>query len=368
MAGFPWRLFPVSGVNPVTGRLTRCRRQRSVVGASWQSNLRRIVGLRALALVLTLFGGPPSVEAQPAGKVYRIGLLLSAGGDPTRFPLVEGFRQGLREQGYVEGRNVVIELRAAEGRAERLPQLAAELVSLKPDVLVAAATPGALAARNATRTIPIVMVAVGDPVGSGLVYSLAQPGGNVTGVSLLNVEFSGKRLQLLKEAVPHVSRVAFLWNPLNPLNAAILKETEAAAATLRMQLEPVAARAPEDLRSALGAATGKRVEALVVAPDSMLLLNRKHVIDFAAANRLPAMYNFRDDTESGGLMSYGADLYDTYRRGAIFVDKILRGAKPADLPVEQPSRLHLIINLRTAKTLGLTIPPAVLARADQVIE
>ena len=321
----------------------------------------------AVVLAATFFVAPLAAGAQPPGKVYRIGLLLGAG-DQTRMPWVEGLRQGLREQGYVEGRNVVTEVRVAEGRFERLPQLAAELVSLKPDVLVAAATPAALAAKNATPTIPIVIIAVGDPVGSGLVKSLAQPGGNVTGVSLVNVEFSGKRLQLLKETLPRVSRVALLWNPLNPLNAAVLKETEAAAATLRVKLEPIAARAPEDLQSALGAATGKRVEALVVAPDGMLVLNRKSVIDFAAANRLPAMYNFREETESGGLMSYGADLYDTYRRGATFVAKILKGAKPADLPVEQPSRLHLIINLKTAKALGLTIPPSILARADEVIE
>ena len=320
-----------------------------------------------LAVSLILLVVPLVPDVHPAEKVYRIGLLIG-GADVTRSPWIDGFRQGLREQGYAEGKNVVIDRRVAEGRAERLPELAAELVSLKPDVIVAATTPGALAAKNATSTIPIVVVAVGDPVGAGLVQSLAQPGGNVTGVSLVNVEFSGKRLQLLKDAIPRVSTVAFLWNPLNPLNAAVLKETEAAAATLRVRLEPIAARAPEDIPPALSEATAKRVHALLVAPDSMLLLHRKAVIDFAAANRLPAMYNFLEEAESGGLMSYGTDLHDTYRRGATLVGKILKGAKPANLPVEQSPRLRLVINLRTAKALGLTMPPSVVARADQVIE
>jgi putative tryptophan/tyrosine transport system substrate-binding protein len=323
--------------------------------------------LATLALVVVLLVAPLAVDVQSAEKVYRIGWLIS-GGDSARFPWLDGFRHGLREQGYVEGKNLVIERRVAEGRFERLPQLAAELISLKPDVIVATGTPGAVAAKNATRTIPIVMVAVGDPLGPGLVKSLARPGGNVTGMSLINVEFSGKRLQLLKEALPRVSRVGFLWNPLNPLNVAVLKETEAAAATLRVKLELVAARAPEDIERALREATDKRVEALMVAPDGMLLLSRKSVIDFAATNRLPAMYNFFEEAENGGLISYGADLYDTYRRGASFVAKILKGAKPGDLAVEQSSRLQLVINLRTAKALGLTLPPSVLARADQIIE
>jgi putative ABC transport system substrate-binding protein len=328
-----------------------------------------MIGRRAfVASVGSVLASPIAAQGQPTGKVYRVGLLLGGADDPSRFPFVEGFRQGLREHGYVEGKNVALDVRAAEGRAERLPQLAAELVDLKPNVLVASGTPGALAAQKATRAIPIVMVAVGDPVGSGLVKSLARPGGNVTGVSLVNVEFSGKRLQLLKEALPRVSRVALLHNPLNAMNAAVLTETQAAATALGLKVEPIAVRAPGDLRSALTEVTRKRAEALVVAPDGMLVLNRKFVIEFTATNRLPAMYNFREETESGGLMSYGADLHENFRRGSVFVDKILKGAKPADLPVEQPSRLHLIINLRTAKTLGLTVPPAVLARADEIIQ
>jgi putative ABC transport system substrate-binding protein len=307
---------------------------------------------------------PLVAGAQPAARAYRIGLLLT-GADTS---WVEGFRQGLREHGYVEGKNVALDVRAAEGRAERLPQLAAELVELKPDVLVAAATPAALAAKNATRTIPIVMVGVGDPVGSGLVKSLARPGGNVTGASLVNVEFAGKRVQLLKEALPRVPRVALLHNPLNAMNATALKETAPAAEALGVRLEALAAQSPEELPNALATAKRKRVEALIVAPDSMLVLHRQAIVDFTATNRIPAMYNFREDTESGGLMSYGADLYENFRSGSVFVDKILKGAKPADLPVQQASRLHLILNLKTAKTLGLTFPPAVLARADEIIE
>ena len=318
-----------------------------------------------VALLLAAFVAPLSANAQPAGKVYRIGWLIST--EPARAPFIEGFRQGLREHGYVEGRNIVIEVRVAEGRVERLPQFAVELIALKPDVLVASSTPGALAAKNATRTIPIVIVGVGDPVGSGLVSSLARPGGNITGVSLVNVEFSGKRLQLLKEIVPHVSRVAFLWNSLNPLNTAILKETEAAAAALGVKLQPLSVRAPEDLQSALAATTRGRAGALVVAPDPMLVSNRRSIIGFAAVNRLPAMYNFREDVEDGGLISYGANLHHTYRRAATFVDKILKGARPADLPVEQPTKLELIINFKAAKALGLTIPQSILIRADEVI-
>ncbi len=233
------------------------------------------VGL-ILTLALSLLLAPLVADAQPAAKVPRIGLLFT--GDPARLPQLEGFRQGLRELGYVEGQNIVIELRAAEGRYERLPQLAAELVSLKPDVLVAAATPSAIAARDATRTIPLVMIAVGDPVGAGLVSNLARPGGNITGVSLLNVEFSGKRLQLLKEAVPNASRVAALWNSRNPLEGAILKATQAAAAALGVTLLPLDVRRPEHLPSALAATTKQRADALIVVPDSMLLSHRKSII------------------------------------------------------------------------------------------
>jgi putative ABC transport system substrate-binding protein len=317
-------------------------------------------------LALGILAAPLAADAQPPVKVPRIGWLFT--GDPARLPPLEGFRQGLRELGYVEGQNIVIELRAAEGRYERLPQLARELMSLKPDLVVAVATPSAIAARDATRTIPIVMVAVGDPVGTGLVSSLARPGGNITGVSLVNVEFSGKRLQLLKEALPKVSRVAILWNSLNAMNASVLEQTQVAAAALGVTLLPLSVRAPEDLPSALAATNRERAGALIVVPDSMLLSHRRSIIDFAAKNCLPAMYNFIEETEDGGLMSYGASLYENYRRAAAYVDKILKGAKPGDLPVEQPTKLELVINLKTAKAIGLRIPQSLLIRADHVIQ
>ncbi len=311
---------------------------------------RSTLTLALATLTLGILTAPLAADAQPAGKVWRIGLLFT--GIPARLPQLEGFRQGLRELGYVEGQNIVIELRAAEGRYERLPQLAAELVSLKPDVLVAAATPSAIAARDATRMIPIVMIAVGDPVGTGLVSSLARPGGNITGVSLVNVEFSGKRLQLLKEAVPNASRVAVLWNSLNAMNVSALKQTQVAAAVLGVTLLPLGVRGPDDLASALAVTTKQRADALIVVPDSMLLSHRRSIIDFAATNRLPAMYNFIEETEDGGLMSYGANLHEHYRRAATFVDKILKGAKPGDLPVEQPTKLELVINLKTPGPWG----------------
>ena len=326
-------------------------------------NARRIF---IFTLTVGMLVAPLAADAQPPVKVWRIGWLIP--GDPSRLPMLEGFRQGLRELGYVECKNLVIDLRAAEGRYERLPRLAAELISLKPDVVVAVSTPTALAAKDATRTIPIVMIAVGDPVGTGLVGSLARPAGNITGVSLFNTELSGKGLQLLKEALPKVSRVAFLWNSLNPQSAVILKETQIAAAALGVTLQPLGVRGPEDLQSALAAMTRERAGALVVVPDQMFTSNRTSIIGFAATNRLPAMYFAREYVEAGGLMSYGPNLYENYRRAATFVDKILKGAKPAELPVEQPTKFELVINLKTAKTLGLTIPQSILIRADHVIQ
>ncbi len=324
--------------------------------------------LKSAALIVTLaiFWGPLAADAQPAGKVWRIGWLIP--GDPARLPHLEGFRQGLRDLGYVEGQNLVIDLRAAEGRYERLPRLAAELVSLKPDVVVAWNSPGAAAAKDATRTIPIVIVAVGDPVGTGLVGSLARPGGNITGVSLLNTELTAKGLQLLKEALPKVSRVAFLWNSLNPQSALILKETQSAAAALGVTLQPLDVRGPEDLQSALAATTRERAGALVVVPDQMFFSDRRSIISFAGANRLPTMYFAREFVEAGGLMSYGPNLYENYRRAATYVDKILKGARPGDLPVEQPTKFELVINLKTGKALGLRIPQSLLLRADHVIQ
>jgi len=325
---------------------------------------RKWMGIFAIALTF-VFGGAVA-QAQQAGKIPRIGFLLA----PARSAVLESldaFRQGLREIGYVEGQNIVIEYRYAEGKFDRLPDLAAELVGLKVDVIVAAG--GALAikpAKNATSTIPIVMTGTADPVASGFVVSLARPGGNITGLSLGGAELSGKRLELLKETVPSVSRVAVLSYQTNPPNL-FLKETRAAAQTLGLKLQSVEVRGPNDIESAFQAAVKGRVGALTVGPDPLLTANRKRVIDLAAKNQLPAIYAWRDHVEDGGLMSYAPKLSDLYRRAATYVDKILKGAKPADIPVEQPTKFELIINLKAAKQIGLTIPPHVLARADRVI-
>jgi putative ABC transport system substrate-binding protein len=321
----------------------------------------------ALWLLATLLvTTAPLAEVQQAGKIPRIGFLLA----PARSAVLESldaFRQGLREIGYVEGQNIVIEYRYAEGKFDRLPDLAAELVRLNVDVIVAAG--GTLAikpAKNATRTIPIVMTGTADPVASGFVVSLARPGGNITGLSIGGAELSGKRLEILKETVPSVSRVAVFSYQTNPPNLH-LKEMRAAAQTLGLKLQSVEVRAPNDLESAFQAAVKGRAGALTVGPDPLLTANRKQIIDLAAKNQLPAIYAWRDHVEDGGLMSYAPKLSDLYRRAATYVDKILKGAKPADLPVEQPTKFEFIINLKAAKQIGLTIPPNVLARADRVI-
>jgi len=269
----------------------------------------------------------------------------------------------------VEGQNIAIEYRWAEGRFERLPDLAAELVRLKVDVIVSVVTQASLAAKNATRTIPIVMVAAGDPLGSGLVASLARPGGNVTGPSSMYAELAGKQLELLKETVPKVSRVAVLWNPANAVwQAQMLRATEVAARALGLQLQLLEARGPDELEGAFAAMTRERASALLVQVDVIFALHARRLADLAAKRHLPAMYGSREHVEAGGLMSYAPNIPDLFRRAATYVDKILKGAKPADLPVEQPTRFELIINLKTAKALGLTIPPSLLVRADQVIE
>jgi putative ABC transport system substrate-binding protein len=273
----------------------------------------------------------------------------------------------LRELGYVEGGSIVIEYRFAEGKLERLSDLAAELVRLKVDVLVAAGgTPAASAAKRATTMIPIVMTNIGDPVAVGLVASLARPGWNVTGLSLLGPDTAGKRLELLKEVVPALSRVAVLWNPANPSHALHLKETLAAARALGVQVQSLEARGPEDFETAFKAARG--AGGILALGDPVYRLHRAAIIDLARRNRLPAIYEFRQYVAAGGLMSYGASLNDLYRRAAYYVDRILKGAKPADLPVEQPTKFELVVNMKTAKALGLTIPHSVLIRADQVIQ
>jgi putative ABC transport system substrate-binding protein len=316
-----------------------------------------------------LFATPFAAEAQQAAKIARIGLLpVNVAANPH---LQEAFLRGLRDLGYVEGRNLVIEYRNAEGKLERFPALAAELVALKVDVIVAPSTPAALAAKQATRTIPIVFASVVDPVTTGLVTSLARPGGNVTGLSFLSPELVGKCLELLKQAVPGVSRVAALWQPgglPERTEKDFLKEAEVAARALGVRLQFVEARGPADVDRAFSDMTRARAGALTVLPYSMFLNERRRLVDLAAKNRLPAVYGGREFVDAGGLMAYGPDLADSWRRAATYVDKILKGAKPANLPIEQPTKFELVINLKTAKALGLTIPPSLLGRADEVIQ
>jgi len=309
----------------------------------------------------------PFAEAQQAGKVYRIGVL-----EPTSMALnaanLDAFRKGLRELGYVEGRNMMIEYRSADGRSERFPDLAAELVRLKVDVILTRGTPAVMAAKNATGTIPVVMAASGDPVLSGVVSSLARPGGNVTGLSAVVVEVSGKRLELIREVAPGVSRVAALFNMSNPNDALQWKETETAAPTLRVQLQLLDVRKPGDFAGAFDAAVKGRAGALFVGLDALTWANHRPIVELAAKHRLPAIYGGREFVNAGGLIAYGVSYPHLYHRAASYVDKILKGAKPADLPIEQPTKFELVINLKTAKALGLTIPQSLLGRADEVIQ
>jgi putative ABC transport system substrate-binding protein len=315
------------------------------------------------------FGAPLAAEAQQAAKVARIGYL--AANLTASLQLREAFLQGLRDLGYVEGRNVVIEYRDAAGKYERFPALVTELVSLKVDVIVVTSTPAAVAVKQATRTIPIVFTWAADPVGSGLVTSLARPGGNITGLSILAPDLIGKRLELLKQAVPEVSRVAALWRPgdyVERMEKDMLTEADRAARALDLRLQVVEARGPEDFDRAFSDMTRARADAVTVQSTNIFFHERRRLVDLAAKNRLPAMYLTREFVDAGGLMSYGPNVADLHRRAASYVDKILKGAKPGDLPVEQPTKFELVINLKTAKALGLKIPPSVLARADQVIE
>jgi putative ABC transport system substrate-binding protein len=287
--------------------------------------------------------------------------------EPRR-AVLEALRQGLRDLGYTEGQNVVIEYRFSEGRDERLRDLAAELVRLKMDVIVTAGIPPALAVKRATTAIPIVVAGASDLVGAGLVASLARPGGNLTGTSSLTAELSGKRLELLKEVLPRLSRVGALWNQLNPGAVGTWEETQAAARVLRLQLLPLPVRSPDNLEGAFTTAVKGGAEALVVIQDTLTIAHRMRIAQLAARSRLPAVYGSNEFVEAGGLMGYGANQPDLFRRAATFVDKILKAAKPADLPVEQPTKFELVVNLKTAKALGVTIPRSILVRADHVIE
>jgi putative ABC transport system substrate-binding protein len=305
-------------------------------------------------------------SAQPEKKVPRIGMVLSGTLASDRSGN-DAFKQGLHELGHVEGQNIVIEYRYAEGKLDRLPALVAELARLKVDVIVVQGTEPALAAKQYTSTIPIVMAHVGDPVGRGIIASLARPGGNITGLTSASPDLSGKRLELLKETVPGLSRVGVLWNPASQGATANFKETEASARTLGMNVQSLEVRSSNDVESALKAATGKRAHGLIVVEFAGLSAYSRRIVELATKSRLPTMFAQGAHVESGGLMYYGPNFPDLYRRAATYVDKILKGAKPADLPVEQPKKFEFVVNLKTAKQIGLTIPPNVLARADKVI-
>ena len=332
----------------------------------------RVISRRAVlrGIVLALLAAPLAARAQPGATVYRIGFLgnVPPTKDPVSRPFFSAFVQGLREAGWVEGRNTTIEWRYADGRIERFPDLVAELVRLKVDVIVTSSLPAAQAAKQATTTIPIVAIGISDPVGQGLIVSLGRPGGNITGFATSFPELAAKRLQLLKEVLPKTSRVTVLRNPANPGNIRIWNEVQVAGRTLGVTLHAGDVRRPDDLQGAFAAMIKERSQGLLVVDDPLFVLHRRPIVEFAAKQRLPAIYPFRDHVEAGGLMAYGLNLPDLARRGATSVDKILKGAKPADMPVELPTTFELIINLKTAKLLGLTIPPSMLARADQIIE
>jgi putative ABC transport system substrate-binding protein len=316
-----------------------------------------------------LLAAPLAVEAQQPGKVWRLGIL-----SPSTTPSETARRQSplmqkLAELGYVENQNLVVEYRAAEGKIDRLPDLAVELVQAKVDAIFTASSPGVQAARKATSVIPIVFTGVNDPVGLGLVASLARPGGNVTGVStLLAGDLVAKQLQLLKEVIPRLSRIAILWNPTNPGSTEAMKDTEVVAPSLGIKIVPVAMETPSDLNPALATIVRERAEALAVHPTAPMWEQRTQILDFAVKKRLPALSFVREFAQAGALMTYGPDLVDHVRLAAVYLDKIFKGARPADLPVLQPTKFELIINLKTAKALGLTVPQSLLQRADQVIE
>jgi ABC-type uncharacterized transport system substrate-binding protein len=305
---------------------------------------------------------PLAAHAQQPQK--KVGF-LATGGVPL---YINAFYDALHTLGWIEGKNVTYETRYAENRVDRLPELVAELIRLKVDVIVAGGTPAPLAAKRATATVPIIMTAAADPLGAGLVASLSRPGGNVTGVSLMSADLVGKRLELLKEILPEVSSVAVLWNADHPFSTFVFKETERAARTMRIEVQSLKVQSPADMDSALMTVMRKNASALIAVEDPLTTDYRRQIAEFAAKNKLPSIYGLRMFVDAGGLLSYGADLADLYRRAAGYVDKIFRGAKPSDLPVEQPTKFELVVNLKTAKALGITIPQSLLVTAYEVIE
>ncbi|SDR28151.1 putative ABC transport system substrate-binding protein [Rhizobiales bacterium GAS113] len=318
---------------------------------------------------LILTGGAaaawPHLGRAQQGKVYKVGLLI--GGFPTTRP-VDAFVDEMRRLGYIEGQNLAIELRAAESRAERVPMLAAELVALQPDVIIARSTPTALALKHATTSIPIVFVIVTDPVGTGLIRSLAHPGGNITGVTDWAAELGAKHVEMITEMVPNASRMAVLWNPRNPANTIILRDIEKALTQRGLATIPVSATSPDDLPAALEQAAAGNADALIVASDTVASANRQKIIEFLAQKRMPGIFPVPSQARGGALIAYGVDDTESYRHAARLVARILKGGDPAELPAEEPDRFELVINLRTAKALGLVVPASLLARADEVVE
>jgi ABC-type uncharacterized transport system substrate-binding protein len=338
--------------------------------SAWRNPATPMLKLVGVIVALVILAVPLAAEA--SAKVWRIGYLATGFLESREARLmIDTFRQGLRERGYVENENVAVEYRAADRKIERFPDLAAELVRLKVDLIFAPSSPAARAAHQATATIPVVSFAMGDPVGDGLVASLSRPGGNVTGLTFLGPQLVPKRLELLREVLPKVPRVAALWHAgafSESTTRDMLKQAETAARTLGVELQLVRVRGPDEFDRAFTTMTTARSEALVTFPSTMIFDERRRLVDLAAKHRLPAMFNAREFVELGGLMAYGADIVDLCRRATTYVDRILKGAKPADLPVEQPTKFELAINMRTAKTLGLTIPQSLLLRADEIIQ
>jgi putative tryptophan/tyrosine transport system substrate-binding protein len=317
---------------------------------------------------ITLIGGgvaawPLAARAQQSGKIWRIGLIAH-----EQLKHYDVLFEQLRQLGYVEGHNIIVERRYAHGRAERFEEFAAEMVRLKADLIIVNTTPAAIAVKKATTTIPIVIPTAIDPVGAGLITSLAHPGGNITGSTILSAELSAKRLELLKEVIPGLSRMAVLWNAANPANALAWRQTQDAARALGVTLQPHAVQGPKDFEVAFALMAEERPDAVFVLEDALIVQYLRRIVDFAIEKRLPTVFGHRDRVEAGGLMSYGPQFSEMMRRAASQMDKILRGARPADLPVEQPTAFEFVINLRTANALGLTVPPLLLSRADEVIE